>query len=494
MNDVSQLNVCRPLQESWDRAPGAHLVLLPTEGCNLRCVYCYQGHPGGLMPTEVRSGVKRLMERLVEDGRRWLHLEWYGGEPLAGWVVVEELASHARQLVDDRGIDVSMSMTTNATLLDEEKVAALLEWGCSDYQITLDGPRDWHDRRRTTASQTGSFDRAWRGLQLLRDTDSPFRAVVRLGFDRDNLQAILDWIPELALEFADDPRFVFSPRVISYPGTDSPQIPMDSAPDVSAHLEAELVRAGLLTVDYRDEYRPGGLGCYAGRPDSIMIGTRGTLHKCAVGLESRDNEIGTLNSDGTVELDHELWQGWVASPTPCLPSENASCPRGPAVNASDALACPRGPAVTMAGAAACPRSPASCPRGPAVKGIDALACPRGPAVTEAGAAACPRSPAACPRGPAVKGLDALACPRGPAVTVADAAACPRGPAACPRGPAVNASDALACPRGPAVTMADATACPRSPAACPRGPAVKGIDALACPRGPASCPRGPAVTL
>ncbi len=398
-------------------AGGAHLVILPTEGCNLRCIYCYQGHTPATMSRETRAAVKRLIARLVhEEGAPWLHLEWYGGEPLAAWPVLEEISSYGRGVADEAGIGFSMSMTTNGTLLDPERFARLAELGCTDYQITLDGPGPEHDLRRVTASGRGSFARVWRALLTMKASRAQFRTVVRLGFDRGNREAIRRWIPELAREFAGDDRFEFYGRQISYPGHGELECSAAEGRRFAAELAAELGAAGLRVVDMRRESRPGGLGCYAGRPNAVMIGADGTLHKCAVNLDAPGNTVGRLGEDGSLQLDLPVWRSWVTADMPCRVAARAGAGAAATGGPAAENACPVGPE-------------AACPVGPQ------LACPVGPQLP------CPVAPdLACPVGPEA------ACPVGPET------ACPVGPeAACPVWPQ------LACPVG------RETACPVAPA-------------------------------
>ncbi len=418
----------------------AQVVLLPTEACNLRCVYCYQGHEPKRMSPEIRRSVLALLERLAEkDGIRRLHIDWYGGEPLAAWPIMVEIGEAAQRLAARSGKRLSMSMTTNGTLLTRKRIERLTAWGCTDYQITVDGPPAEHDRRRVTQGGAGSFAGVWAALTSLRDSRGEYRVVVRLGVDRANLQAFLDWLPELALELGGDPRFEFSCRPISYPDGRAPQFSPAEVKKVQQLVADELRKVGLQPVDWSRESRPGGLGCHAGRANSVMIGPGGELHKCAVGLELPENHVGWIGEDGTLRLDQERWQSWVGAKIPCRVAERA---RGSKI--------PRGfkiPNLTLplAPQAACPLGPeASCPLSPQA------ACPLGPE------ASCPLSPqAACPLGPEAS------CPLSPQ------AACPLGPeASCPLSPQA------ACPLGPEAS------CPLSPeAACPLGPEAS------CPLSP-----------
>ncbi len=347
----------------------ANVVILPTEDCNLRCVYCYQEHAPKRMTGAVQRGVTRLLAHLVERPElQRLHLDWYGGEPLAAWRIIEEIATRAVELTSGTGTRLTMSMTTNGTLLTPERFRKLTEWGCRDYQITVDGPPGDHDRRRVTAGGKGSFAKIWAALTMMQRSTADFRVVIRLGYDCHNMESILEWIPELARQFAGDSRFEFSGRPISYPGGAGPQCNAQEARLFGIRLAEALGRAGLRTVTWSRENRPGGLQCHAGRPNSIMIGPDGSLHKCAVGLGLPANNVGELGCDGTLKVEKERWDRWTGSSMPCrVAAEALRGARIPEGMETPAAACPLGPQ------AACPLGPESaCPLGPQA------ACPLGP--------------------------------------------------------------------------------------------------------------------
>nr|WP_223812004.1 hypothetical protein [Geobacillus sp. 46C-IIa] len=79
--NVNEKRRAQFLHQSLHRTDVMPLVILSTEACNFRCVYCYQDFLRGQMKREVIDGLKRF---LAETIPRLTHLtvSWFGGEPL----------------------------------------------------------------------------------------------------------------------------------------------------------------------------------------------------------------------------------------------------------------------------------------------------------------------------------------------------------------------------------------------------------------------------
>ncbi len=131
-----------------------HLHLSVTERCNLRCIHCaVTGRPA---PSDALTTVEvyRLVDELSPANDDSLALS--GGEPLLRGDVLDVLRYASRR--------VRTSLTTNATLIDEEAAAALSQLDLV-IQISLDGASPAvHDRVRGP----GTFDRTIHAVELLR--------------------------------------------------------------------------------------------------------------------------------------------------------------------------------------------------------------------------------------------------------------------------------------------------------------------------------------
>lgn len=169
------------------------LVVVPSFGCNLACTYCYQEPfdpaAGGLISPEAVDALFAWIDRHHLGGPVRPYLTLFGGEPLR-----DTPAHHDRigRLLDGarrRGLEVAV--VTNGHDLGAF-LPALRAGPVKEVQVTLDGPRELHDRRRPHAGGGGTFDRVVAGVDGLVAAGVPVN--LRVVADRDNLPAL----PELA--------------------------------------------------------------------------------------------------------------------------------------------------------------------------------------------------------------------------------------------------------------------------------------------------------
>lgn len=292
-----------------------HLVLLPTEQCNFRCVYCYEDFLAGQMPRAVVESIKALMARRI-NRIDLLSLDWFGGEPLLAWPIIQEIQGFAGELVRDHPtVRLLGSMITNGSLLTRRRFERLLELGVRSFQISLDGTRETHDAMRRRLGGGGSFTTIWRNLLAIRRSPETFSVMLRLHVTRDNLPALDRLLVLLARELAGDRRFPVMFKAIRRFGgpndAELPILPAEQEDEVLGRLVARAIELGL--NEEQDIFaKPGILpGCYAAALGSYVIRSNGELAKCTVALDHPNNRIGTLQPDGTVAIDSPKMVGWL---------------------------------------------------------------------------------------------------------------------------------------------------------------------------------------
>jgi uncharacterized protein len=127
------------------------------------------------MPLET---VSKVFERLMNApfvGESFTAV-WHAGEPLTVGVDFYRSASVLSKKLLDRGCRVRHSVQTNATLIDDDWCRWFKE---EDVRVgvSIDGPEFINDRNRKDRSARGTYDRAMKGIGLLKHNGVPFHTI-----------------------------------------------------------------------------------------------------------------------------------------------------------------------------------------------------------------------------------------------------------------------------------------------------------------------------
>ncbi len=160
-----------------------------TGKCNLHCEYCFYAHEMHDRPDLSTTEWLTFFDELGRLGVRTLTLS--GGEVF----VRKDLFDLIDRIIEKR---MSFSILSNGTLIDERMIARLEEkkrrLRLNSIQVSIDGScAEIHDKSRGK----GSFERAIRGLRLLKEAGFP--ATSRVTINRHNVED-LDNIAKLLLE------------------------------------------------------------------------------------------------------------------------------------------------------------------------------------------------------------------------------------------------------------------------------------------------------
>lgn len=184
-----------------------HLIILPTEKCNFRCTYCYEDFAAGRMKNETIFGIKALLEKRCTD-LDYLYISWFGGEPLVAKDIVIEISEYAMALSRKYPkLNYKSYITTNGELLDSHLLTCLADVGVKSYQISLDGPRDVHNKSRIRADGKGTYDRIWANLLAIRNSSLMVSVSLRIHFTVDTIKLLDPLIEDIRKEFSHDSRF-----------------------------------------------------------------------------------------------------------------------------------------------------------------------------------------------------------------------------------------------------------------------------------------------
>ena len=148
-----------------------HLMLKPAGSlCNLDCNYCYYLDKaeiyGGREPRMSPEMLETVIRKYIEaNDVPEVQFNWHGGEPtLLGLDFYRRAVELEKKYAGDK--QVFNTIQTNGTLIDADWARFLRE---NDFLVgvSIDGPRDIHDRYRKDKGARPTFDKVIEGIRIL---------------------------------------------------------------------------------------------------------------------------------------------------------------------------------------------------------------------------------------------------------------------------------------------------------------------------------------
>ncbi len=300
------------------------LTITTTLDCNLGCYYCYEERSKTRLEVkDVDAIVALAQDRLAKSGKRSLHVDWYGGEPLMNIEFLEAASIALQALCEREHVHYAASVVSNGTCWPEDVAAFIHRHKIRQVQISFDGLRDHHNRRRryrrdySPDDGESSFDRA---VQLVDRLLDDVRVDIRLNIDRANQDDVLSFIRFARLRGWFSRRFpaVIQPaRLASYSERSSfmrkSELTVDEYDAIRALVRNEV---GCETPVEESEV-PNGFPyprtsvCAALANDSVVVGADGRMYRCGLQVSEPLRAIGNLHRELRVltprGVSDDLW-------------------------------------------------------------------------------------------------------------------------------------------------------------------------------------------
>jgi His-Xaa-Ser system radical SAM maturase HxsB len=128
--------------------PNLHIMVV-TLRCNETCVYCHASRANmDAVQTDMSvETATKAVDLALQTTSPFLTIEFQGGEPLVNFPVMKHIIEYATERNKSLGKSLEFTLVTNLALMDEEKLAYLL-----DHRVqictSIDGPEHLHDKQR----------------------------------------------------------------------------------------------------------------------------------------------------------------------------------------------------------------------------------------------------------------------------------------------------------------------------------------------------------
>jgi len=291
------------------------ITLLTTYNCNLRCIYCYEGAGERLNADMDEDTAERVIEfikkQTVKNRSKYLSILFYGGEPLMTFETAKNVLSELYPWAKDKDIKFTTAIVTNGTLLKKSHLDYLSKFNLGYIQITLDGPKEYHDVRRIKKNGSGTYDRIIKSIKMVQEYESIPNPLIRINIDSQNAKSIPDLFDDLKEEGLNKSRIDLgilkniTPACASF----STCLSGEEISVVIPQLWKEAMKRG-----FYPNLRPRQAYVFCGslRESYYTIDPEGNLFKCWEHVGIEEHKMGIIQENGIVKSISPRYFEWMS--------------------------------------------------------------------------------------------------------------------------------------------------------------------------------------
>lgn len=311
-------------------------TICPTMGCNLSCTYCFESDEQHkdmkLMTEEQLQGIFKYIREKLEESKKMLaqfgmqeaempasEIKLFGGEPLLqpNYHLIELILAFAKK----NGLKVKI--ITNGTTVDYYMELLKEYTDIIGIQITLDGGRAIHNKRRIRVDGKGTYDVICENIDKILKNN--IEVALRINVDRENVDSLGEIKETISKRGWEQYQkfFPYASPVQCFTSTDS------SVMSESEFLE-KLVKNGYYGTEHaflkgivsscigylnvffskNGKVKPWKIDyCEATSGSNFCFAPDGTISTCLTYIGKGNLNIGTFNSEG-VYFDEKVYDMW----------------------------------------------------------------------------------------------------------------------------------------------------------------------------------------
>lgn len=317
----------------------AYFIL--SEQCNLACRYCFLGNNdnskranflSGAMTEDVAENAIRFFVRQVkasDDGNGYSHpvVIFYGGEPMMNYPILEYVARRFNELrVSEPCMkDVELSVVTNGTLLDSDRIRRLHELKVG-IGISIDGFTPESNGMRVDVGGNPAYPRIIEALELCRELSVPISLSVTLSEEtvrhKDEVLKLIQRFNIKSLGF----NILMSSEAFPLPADYSERAAQFIIDEFISLRERGIYEDRMMRklkaftkaqVYYSD--------CAATAGGQVVIAPDGRVGICHGCLHDKKYFVANVKDELFLAKDNPLWKEW-ASLSPINHEECQDCP------------------------------------------------------------------------------------------------------------------------------------------------------------------------
>ena len=264
------------------------LTIAITKCCDFDCAYCYeQNRTPPVMSDETADKLVQFISKhkLVNK----IKITWYGGEPLMEFDKLKSLSNKIQSL----GLEYDAQMITNGYRLTPEIIETLNGLKISSLQITIDGSKETHDKRRHLKCGGKTYDQIINNIDNLLSSKWEGQLNLRMNIDKQNSHEFKELYKFIEHRYP----YKFNKQVRVYPGF------VDDYENYAIENYFDSYDKGKFLTTLSEDYGINPLkifphmelgGCTMTRKNAYVVGPEGELYKCWRDLGNEREKIGDI--------------------------------------------------------------------------------------------------------------------------------------------------------------------------------------------------------
>lgn len=196
-DECAWYNQISALMRAYGKKKGIRgYTILPTFGCNARCVYCYEE---GMKQTSMTPETVEQVIRFIVDTHAGdkVKLDWFGGEPLLGEKTIDRICEGMREA----GLAYKSSMISNGSLITPGIVQKMAgEWKLSHIQISMDGAEQDYIPRKHYYTELDHYRRVMDAVSQM--SAAGIAVTIRCNVDEENWPRVPQFLDDLKVGIA----------------------------------------------------------------------------------------------------------------------------------------------------------------------------------------------------------------------------------------------------------------------------------------------------
>lgn len=276
-----------------------HLTINPTLDCNLKCWYCSVAYAGAKYDRERMSDeivdnlIKHINLLVTQKKANSILLDWFGGEPLMYFdEVIKKISDSVFPILLQNNVKFRQQITTNATLLSEDRIRYMKDMNFDFFQISIDGNECRQNLIKRYSDKHGTYRDVVDNINLLSEVIPDVSICLRVNYDKQTLKNMKDIIND------------FTEKSIKCITVDFQRVWQISCTEEMRKLlekaKVEFEKAGFRSRFWA--YRPFRYKCcYADSINHYVVNYDGRIFKCTARDYGEELTLGHLLKSGEID-------------------------------------------------------------------------------------------------------------------------------------------------------------------------------------------------